>query len=104
MEQNHTSRLARHSLNIERQRRASGALDRECDHSPHFKELSAVKFDWWPLIVVACRHYRIPLSPHLLEGLKKKTDIRTDRDKPQSAGRDEKRAREVPSDRGTDAD
>lgn len=43
----------------------------ECDQSPHFKELSAVKFGWWPLIVVACRHYRLPLPLHLLEGLRK---------------------------------
>jgi hypothetical protein len=49
----------------------------ECEKSPHFKELSAVKFDWWPLIVVACRHYRLPLPLHLLEGF---------RDKSQSAG------------------
>jgi hypothetical protein len=43
----------------------------ECDQMPHFKELSAVKFGWWPLIVVACRHYRLPLPLHLLEGLRK---------------------------------
>jgi hypothetical protein len=43
----------------------------ECDHTPHFKELSAVKFGWWPLIVVACRHYRLPLPLHLLDGLRK---------------------------------
>lgn len=45
----------------------------ECEQSPHFKELSAVKSGWWPLIVVACRHYRLPLPLHLLEGLKKTT-------------------------------
>jgi hypothetical protein len=43
----------------------------ECDRAPHFKELSAVKFGWWPLIVVACRHYGLPLPPHLLEAFKK---------------------------------
>lgn len=42
----------------------------ECDQMPHFKELSAVKFGWWPLIVIACRHYRLPLPLHLLEGLR----------------------------------
>lgn len=42
----------------------------ECDQSPHFKEMSAIKFDWWPLVVVACRHYRLPLPLHLLEGLR----------------------------------
>ncbi len=43
----------------------------ECDRTPHFKDLSAVRFGWWPLIVVACRHYRLPLPLHLLEGLRK---------------------------------
>ncbi|TAN44196.1 MAG: hypothetical protein EPN22_06830 [Nitrospirae bacterium] len=44
----------------------------ECDQSPHFKELSAIKFNWWPLIVVACRHYRLPLPVQLIEGFHKK--------------------------------
>jgi hypothetical protein len=44
----------------------------ECDQSPHFKELSAIKFSWWPLIVVACRHYRLPLPLQLIEGLRRK--------------------------------
>jgi hypothetical protein len=43
----------------------------ECDQTPHFRELSASEFGWWPLIVVACRHYRLPLPLHLLEGLRK---------------------------------
>jgi hypothetical protein len=47
----------------------------ECDQSPQFKELSAVKFGWWPLIVLACRHYRLPLPLHLLEGFRKKPAI-----------------------------
>lgn len=41
----------------------------ECDQSPHFRELSAIKCNWWPLILVACRHYRLPLPLHFLEGL-----------------------------------
>jgi hypothetical protein len=43
----------------------------ECDQTLHFKELSAVKFGWWPLIVVACRHYRLPLPLHLLKEFRK---------------------------------
>lgn len=43
----------------------------ECEHSPHFKELSAVKYEWWPLIVIACRHYRLPLPLHFLEEIHK---------------------------------
>ena len=48
----------------------------ECDQTPHFKELSAVKFGWWPLIVVACRHYQLPLALHLLEGLRQQFEHR----------------------------
>jgi hypothetical protein len=43
----------------------------ECDQTQHFSELSAVKFGWWPLIVVACRHYRLPLPLDLLQGFRK---------------------------------
>jgi hypothetical protein len=44
----------------------------ECNQSPHFKELSAIKFGWWPLIVVACRHYRLPVPLQFIEGLRNK--------------------------------
>lgn len=44
----------------------------ECDQSPYFKRLSAIEFGWWPLIAVACRHYRMPLPLQLIEGLRKK--------------------------------
>jgi hypothetical protein len=64
----------------------------ECDHSPHFTELSAVKFGWWPLIVVACRHYRLPLPLHLLDGLRKTaTKINTEK-LPSSGSRQERPA------------
>jgi hypothetical protein len=43
----------------------------ECDQSSQFKELSAIKFGYWPLIVVACRHYRLPLPLQFVEGLRK---------------------------------
>ena len=42
----------------------------ECEQTRHFAELSAVKYRWWPLIIVACRHYRLPLPLHLLIGLR----------------------------------
>lgn len=44
----------------------------ECEAAPHFEELSAVKFGWWPLVVVACRHHRLPLPLHLLRSLRRK--------------------------------
>jgi hypothetical protein len=37
----------------------------ECDHMPHYGELSAVKLDLWPLVLTACRHYRLPVPLHL---------------------------------------
>ncbi|MCG8023945.1 MAG: hypothetical protein JAZ02_08170 [Candidatus Thiodiazotropha endolucinida] len=46
----------------------------ECTHLPYFKELSAVKFGWWPLILIACRHYRLPLPLHIVEGLHNPND------------------------------
>ena len=42
----------------------------ECEQTRHFAELSAVKYGWWPLIIVACRHYRLPLPLHLLTGFR----------------------------------
>jgi len=39
----------------------------ECKHSRHFDDLSAIKFDWWPLIMVACRHYRLPPPLHFFQ-------------------------------------
>jgi hypothetical protein len=41
---------------------------RECKHSPHFHSLSAVSYGYWPLILVACRHYRLPIPLHIWEG------------------------------------
>ena len=42
----------------------------ECEQTKHFAELSAVKYRWWPLIIVACRHYLLPLPLHSLIGLR----------------------------------
>lgn len=42
----------------------------ECEQTRHFAELSAVEYGWWPLIIVACRHYRLPLPLHLLTGFR----------------------------------
>jgi hypothetical protein len=44
----------------------------ECEAAPHFEELTAVKFRWWPLVVVACRHHRLPLPLQLLKPLWRK--------------------------------
>ncbi len=46
----------------------------ECDRSPQFKELSAFKYDFWPLILVACRHYRLPIPIHFFKDLRSGAD------------------------------
>jgi len=37
----------------------------ECDNMRQFWELSAVKHGFWPLVLTACRHYRLPVPLHL---------------------------------------
>jgi hypothetical protein len=44
---------------------------RECTQTRHFEQLTAVKCGWWPLIAVACRHYRLPLPLDFLQELRK---------------------------------
>lgn len=39
----------------------------ECEHSSSFIDLSAIRLNWWPLIMVACRHYRLPPPPHFFQ-------------------------------------
>ena len=39
----------------------------ECDHPPQVEELSAVNYGMWPLILVACRHYRLPIPIHFFK-------------------------------------
>lgn len=45
----------------------------ECDSSNSFKELSANQYGLWPLILVACRHYRLPVPIHVFKDLKRST-------------------------------
>lgn len=37
----------------------------ECHASNAFASLSAVENGIWPLVILACRHHRVPLPPHL---------------------------------------
>jgi hypothetical protein len=37
----------------------------ECDHTPQYQTLSAVKNRLWPMILVACRLYRLPIPVEL---------------------------------------
>lgn len=36
----------------------------ECNQAPFFEKLTATKKGVWPLILLACRHYRIPVPVH----------------------------------------
>ena len=38
---------------------------RECATETPFHRLSAVAHGLWPLVAMACRHYRLPIPPHL---------------------------------------
>ena len=38
----------------------------ECKNSPHFHELSVIKYENWPMLLLACRHYRLPFPMHFL--------------------------------------
>lgn len=40
-------------------------LSSEVSRDGHLMTLSAVKHGHWPILVMACRHYRLPLPPHL---------------------------------------
>ncbi|MFZ0771279.1 MAG: hypothetical protein WCA49_25405 [Candidatus Sulfotelmatobacter sp.] len=39
----------------------------ECEHSPQLFQLSAFVLHYWPIIIVACRHYCLPLPIHFLK-------------------------------------
>lgn len=39
----------------------------ECEQTPHAKKLSVTIYGLWPLILIACRHYRLPVPVHLWE-------------------------------------
>jgi len=40
----------------------------ECENEEYFNNLSSQKNGLWPLILVACRHYRIPVTPQFTLG------------------------------------
>jgi hypothetical protein len=49
-------------------------LSSECDQAPQFWKLSCVQQGWWQLVLVACRHYRLPIPVHLFKGLAEKIE------------------------------
>ncbi|WP_256581469.1 chemotaxis protein [Pseudomonas sp. QC2] len=40
-------------------------LESEAACNKHFNNLSAIKLGHWPILVMACRHHRLPIPPHL---------------------------------------
>ena len=46
----------------------------ECAHSKQFLELSSVQANFWPIVLVACRHFRLPIPIHVFRGLYNETD------------------------------
>jgi len=43
---------------------------KECHETNNFTELTAIKLGMWPIVLLACRHYRIPVPVHFLEELR----------------------------------
>ena len=55
---------------IELQHGSSAFIERiseECRQYTQFANLSCVKNGWWPLALLACRHFRLPVPPQLLQ-------------------------------------
>ena len=42
----------------------------ECEADQSFNQLSAIQFGIWPLVLMACRHYRLPIPPHFWLGFR----------------------------------
>lgn len=42
-----------------------------CEKRQYFNELSAIKFGLYPIILTACRHYRVPIAPEFFKLLPK---------------------------------
>ena len=40
-------------------------LDAECNGKTPFANLSAIRLEHWPILAMACRHYRLPIPPNL---------------------------------------
>jgi hypothetical protein len=48
---------------------AAEMVSAECEASRYFEDLTAIEMGHWPLVLTACRHYRIPVPPQLWIGL-----------------------------------
>jgi hypothetical protein len=45
-------------------------VEMECGTNEHFGKLSAIQLGHWPIVLMACRHYRLPVPPQIWLGMK----------------------------------
>ncbi|UJS25259.1 hypothetical protein [Thiothrix winogradskyi] len=50
----------------------------ECEVSNQFRELSAIKYSFWPIILLACRHHRQPVPMHFFMDIHKQINPLSD--------------------------
>lgn len=51
---------------------------KECEVSNQFRELSAIKYSFWPIILLACRHHRQPVPMHFFMDIHKQINPLSD--------------------------
>lgn len=44
-------------------------VETECAVNGNFAKLSAIELGHWPIVLMACRHYRLPVPPQIWLGL-----------------------------------
>lgn len=71
-------------------------VETECATSLHFGQLSAVALGHWPIVLMACRHYRLPVPPQIWMGLLPALEAETNSDTPKESG--EAADEQVPAD------
>lgn len=49
----------------------------ECDANKNFDHLSAIELGHWPIVLIACRHYRLPIPPQIWLNLLPKKETAT---------------------------
>lgn len=53
-------------LDLTTNRQAYGdVLEKACEDYPQIKDISAIKTGFWPMLLLACRHHRMPIPPQL---------------------------------------
>ncbi|WP_075185341.1 hypothetical protein [Teredinibacter haidensis] len=65
---NHGGTLSHLPIHKEKEEFLSDVF-KECEESNHLKELSAIKFRYWPVVFMACRHYRLPIPIHFIKDI-----------------------------------